>query len=267
MKTLTRLTFALALLGALAGCGKSSRVTAPGATSQDPAPSTGSDPRTREEARPIAQQSAQAATSYIQQVRSLVGVAVSPNAKPAAVQPHKGPADASDSLSWTYAIQGYDAAGAPIDYVTQGALLASLGMDWRMVYRSTSDSLSSEFDWRSHSRVDGFLPAATRFVANATDTMSSAWRQQTATYRLVGLYDGWWKVTNLAWEKGGVPAYPVSGSITMHWRYVYEYTSSGQRTAGDLRADGTITFNGTRYASVVVAGFAFTVDLETGAVS
>lgn len=260
MKKLATVLIALTLLGALAGCGKSSKGTAP----VDPA-STG--PKSREEATPIAQQSAQMAASYVQQVRSLIGVATVPGSRPARVRPLAALGGSADTSSWTYSLQGYDAAGSPIDYVTQPEQLASLGMDWTWYYRSTGDSLLLEYHTRSHSLVDGFLSSATRYVSNATDTTHVAYDAYTSGYHLTYLYDGRWNFTNVTWEKGGVPSYPVAGSITISWRYVYDYTSGNQHSTGDIQVNCTITYNGTRYATAVVGNYTFTIDLESGAVS
>ncbi len=190
-----------------------------------------------------------------------------PGSKPARLRPQHAQAANADSSSWDYSFQGYDASGAPIDLATQSDQLASLGMDWRWYFRTASDSMTIEDDFRSHSRVDGFLASATRYVANATDTARVATDQIASNYHVVGFYDGHSTMTNLAWEKSGTPTYPVAGSIALHWHWVYDQTYNGQHYAGDWLVDGTITFNGTRYATAVIGNYTFTIDLVTGAVS
>lgn len=265
MKKLGHLVTAFVLFAALTGCGKSSKGSSPTAP---PPPGGGTgEPQTRSEAMPIAQQSAQLALSYVEQVQSLIGVVTVPGSKPARVRPSRGQAGAADTSSWTYTFQGYDATGAPIDYVTQQGQLASMSMDWVWFYRTTGDSLLLEIDMRSHSHVDGFLPAATRYVASATDTLHEAYDATSSGSHSTWLYDSRWQISNLAWEKSGTPAYPVAGTIVLHLHYVYDTTYNGSHYRGDYTVDGSITFNGTRYATIVIGTYTFTVDLETGTVS
>lgn len=261
MRKFATILAAFALLGTLAGCGgKGSKAAAP------PPPASGG-PQSREEALPVAQLSAQMVASYLGQVKSLIGVATVPGMRPARLRPLNAQGGAADTSSWTYSFQGYDATGAPINYVTQPELLSRLGMDWVWYYRSTGDSLLVEYDMRSHSLVDGLLASATRYVVSATDTMHSAYDGYTSGTHLVYLYDSRWQVNGVAWEKSGVPEYPVAGSITMHWHYVYDYTSGNQSYHWNYEVAGTVTFNGTKFATIVVGNYTFTVDLETGAVS
>jgi hypothetical protein len=260
MKRLASIALAFVLINLLAGCGKSSRATAP-----SPAPRGSSI--SRDEALPVAQQSADLVSSYVEQAKSLITVARIPGSKPAAQRPLRGLAGAADTSSWTYSLQGFDASGTPIDYVTQNDQLASMTMDWSWLYRTSGDSLVTEYDMRSHSRIDGFLPAATRFVANATDTMRVAVDEYLGSDHLVAVYDGAWQFINLSWEKSGVPTYPVAGTIHIHWHYVYDYTYAGQHTQGDYQVDCAITFNDTRYATITIGSYTFRCDLETGTVS
>jgi predicted small lipoprotein YifL len=260
MRKIASLALALALLGTLAGCGKSSNATAP-------VTSSSSGPKTQSEAKQVAQQSATMGNIYLEQSKSLLRVATVHGARPALVRPYKGLGTAADSTSFTYALQGYDIGGNPIDWVTQGDQLASLAMDFRMYYKINRDSLLLEEDVRSHGIVAGLEAAATRYVSNATGTMFFASNAYSVGYHIISDYAGTAEVTNLAWEKSGTPIYPVAGAITQHWHGTYEYWYGAQHGTGDIVTDATITFNGTRYASVTVGTYTFTLDLETGTVS
>ena len=260
MRKIAPVALAFALLGTLSGCGKSSMATAP-------VTSSSSGPKTQSEAKQVAQQSAAMGNTYIDQAKSLLTVATGHSARPARLRPYKDLGTAADSTSTTYAFQGYDINGSPIDWVTQRDLLASLTMDVRWYYRTSGDSLLLEDDVRSHSNVAGLEATATRYVANATDTIFVAYNGYSAGYHWIANYAGTSTVTNLAWEKSGTPAYPVAGAITQHWHMIYEYWHGAQHGTGDITTDATITFNGTRYASMQVGTYAFTLDLETWTVN
>ena len=259
MRKIASLALALALLGTLAGCGKSSKATAPATSS--------SGPKTESEAKQVAQQSAAMGNTYLEQAKSLLTVATVHGARPAVVRPYKDLGTAADSTSFTYALQGYDIGGNPIDWATQSNQLASLEMDYRWYYKTNGDSLLLEEDVRSHGNVAGLEAAATRYVASATDTMFVAYNGYSVGRHMIYDYAGTSKVTNLAWEKSGTPTYPVAGAITLHWHWTYEYWYGAQHGTGDINTDATITFNGTRYASVKVGTYTFSLDLETGTVS
>jgi hypothetical protein len=260
MRKNASLALALALLGTLAGCGKSSMPTAP-------VTSSSSGPKTQSEAQQVAQQSAAMGNTYLEQAKSLLTVATGHGARPARVRPHKVLGTAADSTSFTYAFQGYDIGGNPIDWVTQRDQLASLAMDYRWYYKTNGDSLVLEEDVRSHGIVAGLEAAATRYVSNATDTMIVAYDGYSAGYHIISNYRGTSRVTNLTWEKSGTPPYPVAGTITQHWRVTYEYWHGTQHGTGDITTDATITFNGTRYASMQVGTYTFSLDLDTWTVS
>jgi hypothetical protein len=260
MRKIASLALALALLGTLAGCGKTSKATAPAA------PSSGG-PKTESEARQVAQQSAAMGNTYLDQAKSLLTVATVHGARPALVRPYRVEGAATDSTSFTYALQGFDIGGNPIDWATQGGQLASLAMDYRWYYKTNGDSLLLEEDIRSHGNVAGLEAAATRYVASATDTMFIVYNGYSMGYHTIYDYAGTSKVTNLAWEKSGTPTYPVAGAIALHWHVIYEYWYGAQHGTGDIETDATITFNGTRYASVRVGTYTFSLDLETGTVS
>jgi len=260
MRRIASFALALVLLGMLTGCGKSSKSTAPVTN-----PSSG--PQTQSEAQQVAQQSAAMANTYLEQAKSLLRVATVRGARPARVRPFNVLGTAADSTRFTYVLQGYDIGGNPIDWATQGKQLASLAMDYYWYYRTDSDSLHLEEDVRSHGKVAGLDSTATRYVANARDTVSVAYDGYSAGYHAIYDYSGTSNVTNLAWEKSAMPTYPVAGAITLHWHYTFEYWYGAQHGTGDVETDVTITFNGTRYASVQVGIYAFTLDLVTGAVS
>jgi hypothetical protein len=242
MRRVASLALSLALFGTLAGCGKSSKATAP----------VSSGPKTESEARQVAQQSAAMGSTYLEQAKSLLTVATVHGARPALVRPHGVLGTAADSTSFTYALQGYDIGGNPIDWATQSSQLASLAMAYRWYYKTNGDSLLLEEDLLSHGDVAGLQAAATRYVASATDTMFVAYNGYSMGYHMIYDYAGTSKVTNLAWEKSGTPTYPVAGAITLHWHWTYEYWYGAQHGTGDIETDATITFNGTRYASVNV---------------
>lgn len=260
MRKIASLALALALLGTLAGCGKSSKVTAP-------VTSSSGGPKTESEAKQVAQQSAAMGNTYLEQAKSLLRVATVHGAQPARVRPYKALGTAADSTSFTYALQGYDIGGNPIDWATHSDQLASLAMDYRWYYKTNGDSLLLEQDVRSHGNVAGLEATATRYVANATDTLFVVYNGYSAGYHIIYEYSGTSKVTNLEWEKSGTPTYPVAGAITLHWHWTYEYWYGAQHSTGNVETDATITFNGTRYASVRVGTYTFSLDLETGTVS
>ena len=260
MRKIASLGLALALLGTLAGCGKSSKAIAP-------VTSSSSGPKTESEAKQVAQQSAVMGNTYLEQAKNLLRVATVHGARPELVRPDNVQGTAADSTSFTYALQGYDIGGSPINWVTQGDQLASLAMDYRLYYKTNRDSLLLEEDVRSHGTVAGLEAAATRYVANATDTMFVAYNGYSVGYHMIYDYPGRSMVTNLAWEKSGTPTYPVAGAITLHWHWIYEYWYGTQHGTGNIDTDATITFNGTRYASVTVGTYTFSLDLVTGTVS
>src|SRR5262245_42205638 len=260
--SIASLALAVALLGTLAGCGKSAAPTAP-------VPDSGnvSGPSAQTEARQVAQQSATMAVAYLARAKSLLTLVRVPGARPAAERPFKDLATASDSISFTYSFQGYDIKGNPIDWARQGNLLASLAMDFRWYLESNSDSLTFQYDVRSHGRVDGLEAAATQFVANGTDTLFATSNACFSGYHVVSDCVATSQVTNLTWEKSGAPAYAVAGAFAEHWQGAYEYWYGAQHGTGIIDFAVTITFNGTRYASMQVGAYTFTLDLETGAVS
>jgi len=259
-RKIASLALTLAMLGALAGCGKSSKATAP-------VTSSGTGPRTESEATQVAQQSAAMGNAYLDQAKGLVNVATGHSARPARVGPYNNLGRAADSTSTTYAFQGFDINGNPIDWVTQRDQLASLQMDFRWYYNTSSDSLLLDEDVRSHGIVAGFDAGSTRYVANAADSMLFAYNGYSAGYHAIYNYAGTSTVTNVAWEKSGAPAYPVAGAIMQHWHMTYEYWYGAQHGTGDITTDATITFNGTRYASMQVVTYLFSVDLETWTVT
>jgi len=259
-RTIAALTLAVCLLGALAGCGKSTKATAPVTNSSD-------DPTTESEAKEMAQQSVVMGNTYLEQAKSLINVATIRGAKPTRLHPYKAQGSADDSTSLDYALQGYDVDGHPIDWATQSDELASLGMDYRWYYRTSGDSLRLEYDVRSHGIVAGLEAAATRYVANARDSMFIAYDGYSVGYHWIWDYEARSEVSSLTWEKSGTLTYPVAGTITYHWAGTYEYWYSGQHSTGRMDTDVTITFNGTRYASVRTGAYTFTLDLETGIVT
>src|SRR5438552_3246212 len=89
MRKVASLALALALLGTLAGCGKSSKATAPATSS--------SGPKTESEAKQVAQQSAAMGNTYLEQAKSLLTVATVHGARPAVVRPYKDLGTAADS--------------------------------------------------------------------------------------------------------------------------------------------------------------------------
>jgi hypothetical protein len=260
MRTVASHALALALLGTLAGCGKSSMPTAPVTGSS-------SGPKTQSEARQVAQQSAVMGSTYFEQAKSLLAVATGHSARPARVRPYGALGTATDSTSLAWALQGYDINGNPIDWLTQRDQLASLKMDFRWYYKTNGDSLMIDSDLRSHSNVAGLEAAATRYVANATDTSFAAYNGYSAGYHMIYHSAGTSTTTNLTWEKSGTPAYPVAGTITQHWHMTYEYWYGAQHVTGDITTDATITFNGTRYASLQAGTYTFSLDLDTWTVS
>jgi len=253
------LALALALLGTLAGCGKSAQPTAP-------VPSSSSGTTTQAEAQQVAQQSAAMARAYVVQAKSLLVLAHVPGARPASERPFKA-LSATDSTSFTYALQGYDIGGYPIDWARQHSQLASLAIDFRFYTRLTGDSLLSEGDLRSHGSVAGLDSAATRFVANASDSVFSTYNGYNAGYHTIYGYAATSQVTNLTWEKSGTPPYPVAGVFAERWHWAYEYWYGAQHGADSFDAEVRITFNGTQFASMQVGTYTFTLDLETWTVS
>jgi hypothetical protein len=142
-----------------------------------------------------------------------------------------------------------------------------VGIDYHYYFRTQSDSLLAYWDNGAHMMVSGLQSTSTRFVANATDTLQYDEDYRSAGTHWIADYHGTSKATHVAWEKTWVPAYAVAGSITTHWRYAYEYWSGTQHVTGNMEADCVITYNGSRYATVTVNSYTFTLDLQTGILS
>ncbi len=264
MKTMSlhllRAAFALAVIAPLTGCGKSTSAVRP------TTPAGGE--LTRENADQMAQRSASMvlAGGALSNTNAVVfasfagGTAARQHARPAAVG-----TVTTDSSSYSYVLHAYDATGQEIDWTVPGhAPVARVATQWLFHVESTSDSLS--FRWHTTGAYDysGFEAAATRWVVSGAQDDDWAMDMLAPPYHWIWHYVGHSQATGVTWEKSLTPSYPVAGRITLHWSGTWDHTDGANHSAGAAAADCTITFDGTRYASLVVGTYHYRLDLVTG---
>ena len=117
MRKMASLALALALLGTLAGCGKSSKATAP-------VTSSSSGPKTESEAKQVAQQSAAMGNTCLEQAKSLPHRGNRPRRPAGKRAPVQGPGYRRRQHELYVCAPGYDISGDPIDWAMQSDQLA-----------------------------------------------------------------------------------------------------------------------------------------------
>jgi hypothetical protein len=175
----------------------------------------------------------------------------------------------SDSVNtFSYEIQAWDASGRPVDWATAPfESIARLRLAWEYRWNWSSP----EWYTRGHSKgafdVTGLMPSSEVMTWNGSEQNSSEYRWVLPPQEYWG--HGIWAVAyqDLVWSKDYLAPYPLGGRVSMQMDESWTIREGASDDTQAYREDVMVTFNGTRYAELVVDGrFRFRLDLETGEV-
>ena len=185
------------------------------------------------------------------------------------VRPARVGTVSTDSTDFWYEIHAYDAAGQELPWESADpALLARLTMAWR--FTLMAEEVPNSVKWHSEGNYDftGFASSQSRIILQATD------RQQIdldlhdgAQYSILHLTSAD-ALSGLALEKSGAPAYPVAGRLSSAFDGSWEFDTVEGKDKGAASGSVVVTFDGSRYANVLVSGYwSYKLDLETWTLS
>ena len=260
-RRLAELSSTAVLVAALAGCGKSTTPVTPGNLTQTSA---------NQIATQIGFLALLGGTTQVPGASMMVtdglGIAATARVRPASAQFDTTVTDSN--FSWSMGVHWYDADG-----VEQGAYdsltTTRVVVDAHAHGTATGEGHSMTIGSTSHLQLDGTATHQTQLTANATraDSISSSFTGPAGESSFVMTCAG--AIVNVVHIKPqSEHPWPESGTATWNVHaHEVAHTPHGNAERSYM-AEVAVTFNGTRYAALVVNGeYHYTLDLVTGEVT
>lgn len=168
--------------------------------------------------------------------------------------------------AYTYEIQAWDEAGNLLEWDT-GAYdaIARLNVVWDFRWDWAESTWSSRGHAKGAFDVTGLRPSSENMTWNgfAADSSDFRWQWEGAEYIGHGIWAEGFE--NLVWRKDWTAPYPLGGRITLVMDESWTMRNGAETNSESFRENVAVTFNGTRYAEMIVDGrYHFRLDLETG---